>query len=150
MNRPATPSAATPPGAERLLEVLGQLCSELDCAAEVDPLPAAAPAPWPPTRLSGEGERLVGDLCAGLARLAGPHCTSDLGQDPAGRGPAVRSALDAAAFLARSELARGCPDRLPQLLPSFAFLVVLPERGRSEALRLSRRATHLLAAGPEG
>jgi hypothetical protein len=127
----------------RLLDVLSALCDEVGSRAGGEDPHAddAEPAgEWPPgAMLSEEDEQLVAGLRGGLATLAGALRVR-LVQAPA----AVRGALDGAELLARSEILSGRRERLPQLLPSFAFLVVLPLVGKSEALRISRRADALL------
>jgi hypothetical protein len=44
----------------------------------------------------------------------------------------------------RAELARAHAKQLPDLLPSFVFLVTLPIVGQDEALELSQRAARLV------
>ena len=133
-----TPKAVEP---KRLLDVLSALCDEVGSKAVGEEPHAAEPTgEWPPgAMLSEEDEQLVAGLRGGLATLAGALRVR-LVQAPA----AVRGALDGAELLARSEILSGRRERLPQLLPSFAFLVVLPLVGKSEALRISRRADALL------
>ena len=60
---------------------------------------------------------------------------------------AVQGALKRAELVVRGELLRGEGERLAALLPSFAFLVVLPLLGKGEALRISERAAELLDSG---
>ena len=56
----------------------------------------------------------------------------------------MQAALDGAEFVARGDILTG-RRRLPQLLPSFAFLAVLPQMGKAEALRVAGRAAQLVA-----
>ncbi len=46
----------------------------------------------------------------------------------------------------RGELVMGNADRLPALMPSFVFLVVLPVVGQDRAFELSKRTSTLLEA----
>jgi hypothetical protein len=126
-----------------LLRILGDLCDEFAAEAR-----AGEPAPdreLPVTEqrrskpLSTDEEELVSGLKAGLARLAGP---SQGGPDGTA---AVQAALDGAEFVARGDILTGRRRRLPQLLPSFAFLAVLPQMGKAEALRVAGRAAQLVA-----
>jgi hypothetical protein len=89
--------------------------------------------------LSEEDEHLVAELWEGLASLAGSRRAQPR------LAPAVQGALDGAEFVVRGAILTARPGRLPQLLPSFVFLVMLPISGKPEALRVSRRAARLLA-----
>jgi hypothetical protein len=90
-------------------------------------------------RLEENDEQLVTEIRAGLARLAGMRQG-----EPAEATAAVRGALDGAEFVVRGDLLLGRSARLPQLLPSFVFLVLLPLLGKPEALRAAERAARLL------
>jgi hypothetical protein len=94
------------------------------------------------TRLEENDEQLVTEIRAGLARLAGLRQG-----EPAEATAAVRGALDGAEFVVRGDLLLGRSARLPQLLPSFVFLVLLPLLGKPEALRAAERAARLLDRG---
>jgi hypothetical protein len=93
-------------------------------------------------RLGEDDERLVTELRAALAKLAGLRQG-----EPAEMTAAVRGALDGAEFVVRGDLLLGRSTRLPQLLPSFVFLVMLPLLGKPEALRAAERAARLLDRG---
>jgi hypothetical protein len=119
----------------RLIQVLGALSSE-GCAEE----PAQhrhVEALASNSRLD-QDEQLVSELRAGLARLAGLR-----------RGPvaplALQGALDGAEFVVRGDILSGQSARLPQRLPGFVFLVLLPLLGKPDALRAADRAGRLLA-----
>ena len=131
-------------GAERrrLLQALSELCEEREAWPRGDELHAEAlPGHWPlAARLSREDEQLVARLRAGLAKLAG-----SLRGEPFEAAAAVHRALDGAESTMRRDFARGRSGRLPQLLPSFAYLVVLPLEGPAEALRVSERAARLVS-----
>jgi hypothetical protein len=125
-----------------VLRILGELCDEFatgapggEPSADREPLVAEQ---RPSTMLSNEEEELVSGLKAGLARLAGPS------QGGPVETAAVQAALDGAEFVARGEILTG-QRRLPQLLPSFAFLAVLPQMGKTDALRVAGRAAQLVA-----
>ena len=90
-------------------------------------------------RLGEDDEQLVTELRAGLAKLAG----SRQGK-PVDAAAAVQGALDGAEFVVRGDLLSGQSARLPQMLPSFVFLVLLPLLGKPEALRAAERAARLL------
>jgi hypothetical protein len=86
-----------------------------------------------------QDEQLVTELRAGLARLAGLRPGEPV--EPL----ALQGALDGAEFVVRSDLLLGQSGRLPQRLPSFVFLVLLPLLGKPEALHAADRAARLLA-----
>lgn len=120
----------------RLIQVLGALSSE-GCAEE----PAQhrhVEAPASNLRLD-QDEQLVSELRAGLARLAGLR--------PGGPvAPlALQGAIDGAEFVVRGDILSGQSARLPQRLPGFVFLVLLPLLGKPDALRAADRAGRLLA-----
>jgi hypothetical protein len=81
----------------------------------------------------------VSELRAGLARLA-----ESWRGDAAEIDAPVEHALDSAEFLARWHLLGGRGARIPQLLPSFVYLVLSPRSGPPAALSESRRAARLL------
>jgi hypothetical protein len=89
-------------------------------------------------RLGEDDEQLVTELRVGLAKLAGSR------QGEPVDAAAVQGALDGAEFVVRGDLLSGQSARLPQLLPSFVFLVLLPLLGKPEALRAAERAARLL------
>ena len=85
-----------------------------------------------------QDEQLVTELRAGLARLAGLRPGEPV--EPL----ALQGALEGAEFVVRSDILSGQSARLPQRLPSFVFLVLLPLLGKPEALRAADRAARLL------
>jgi hypothetical protein len=93
--------------------------------------------------LIGEDEDRVSRLGLGLLRLAG----SLRGEPGQADAAAVQSAVQGAELVARNDLRTGRRGRLPQLLPSFTYLVALPLVGQAEALRVSRQTAQLLDAG---
>ncbi len=56
---------------------------------------------------------------------------------------AYQALLDGAEVVMRNELAAG--NRIPPLMPSFVFLIVLPMVDQDQALDLSRRTAELIA-----
>jgi hypothetical protein len=126
-----------------VLRILSDLCDEF--AAEgyakepAQDRERAVAERRPATALTSEEEELVSGLKAGLARLAGPSRGGPV------ETAAVQAALDGAEFVARGDILTGQRRRLPQLLPSFAFLAVLPQMGKAEALRVAGRAAQLVA-----
>lgn len=133
-------SAAGRPARARLLVTLDRLCAGMPSAPARLCSPALAPEPTSPV-FSAEDEQLVVRLRAGLARLGARTGT------PTRRNESLRRALDAAEYVTRGEILMGREERLPQLLPGFAFLAVLPTSGRAEALHASRQASRLLEGG---
>jgi hypothetical protein len=105
---------------------------------------ARRPPEEPAASLSDEDERLLDHLRGSLAALA---LADGAGGDPDG---GLRVALDGSQLVARGEILVGARRRLPGLLPSFAFLVVLPHRGRDAALALADQASRLLVAQGDG
>jgi hypothetical protein len=99
----------------------------------------------PQASLGPEDEQLVVRLRAALAKLA-TAAASGTGARVAGLRVA-QMRLDAAEALMRRKLMIGQGERLPQLLPSFVFLAMLPLLGRTDALRVSARAAELLEGG---
>jgi hypothetical protein len=117
----------------RLIQVLSDLSNE-GCTE--------APAQQAETLASNsrldQDEQLVTELRAGLARLAGLRPGEPV--EPL----ALQGALEGAEFVVRSDILSGQSARLPQRLPSFVFLVLLPLLGKAEALRAADRAARLL------
>jgi hypothetical protein len=127
---------------KRLLWALAELSTEDGPGSRgIQPKQADTPLAERPldATLGAEDERLVTELRAGLAELAG----LSPGETVEG-AVAVRRALDGAEFVVRGDLLTGQSARLPQLLPSFVFLVLLPLLGKPEALRVAERAARLL------
>jgi hypothetical protein len=85
-----------------------------------------------------QDEQLVTELRAGLARLAERRSGEPV--EPL----ALQGALEGAEFVVRSDILSGQSARLPQRLPSFVFLVLLPLLGKPEALRAADQAARLL------
>jgi hypothetical protein len=119
--------------AQRLAEVLGWLCDESGRAAARSGPPEEPDGRRP---LAGD-ERLVGALNEGLLRLVESR------RPEAVDAPAVQTAISGVEYVAQGEILAGRRTRLVRLLPSFVFLVLLPIQGRSEALRVARRAAEL-------
>ena len=130
---------------ERLLRALGKLCNEVCYEVHEEKwhgevlagawMPAAMPSP--------EDEQLVAGLRASLGRLASAARSR---QGEAGETAVMRRRLDGMEFVIRRKILIGHSERLPQLLPSFVFLVVQPLLGHAEALHVSERAALLLDA----
>jgi hypothetical protein len=133
-------------GIERkhLLRVLKDLSNGKGDDARAQPRQAEGFAVGRPldSSLGDDDEQLVTELRAGLATLA-RSCRGE----PVDSAAAVRGALDGAEFVVRGDLLSGRGARLPQLLPSFVFLVLLPLLGKPEALRAAERAARLLDRG---
>jgi hypothetical protein len=129
---------------EVLSRLADRLSFELDVGeGEQDPkgsLPLAGVAGPMDGILSAEDELLVARLRRGLAALA---AGLEVGSPSAPEG-AVGAALDGAEMVIRGELVCGNAAQLPELIPGFVFLVVLPVVGHDEALALSRRTETLV------
>jgi hypothetical protein len=129
---------------ERLLRALGQLCDEIRHGTrEEEPRVDPRVGPWRPAAMSGtEGEQLVVGLTAALGRLVSAARSR--------RGEAVeeiamvRRRLDGAEFVMRRQILIAGGERLPQLVPSLVFLILLPLLGHAEALRACERIACLL------
>jgi hypothetical protein len=89
--------------------------------------------------LGAEDEALVAQLRETLAGIA--STLSKGTREPAVR--AIKTALDGAEFVIRSELLSGNADRVVRLLPSFVFLVALPVADHDRAIELSLRTAEL-------
>jgi len=128
---------------KRLLQVLDDLRSEVCAETDVRKSDGEGLVQGQQLgALSEEDEQLVASLREGLESLAGGRQ-----EQPARVALAVEGALDGAEFVVRGDILMGQLGRLPQLLPSFVFLVRLPLSGKPEALRISRRAARLLSDG---
>jgi hypothetical protein len=88
--------------------------------------------------LDADDEQLVTELRAGLAKLAESWCGDDAERT------ALKETLDAAEFIVRFHLLGGRSARIPQLLPSFVYLMLSPRLGRTEALSIAERSAQLL------
>jgi hypothetical protein len=126
-----------------LLRVVAQLCAELapPDQGEIPTLPSALGEGGAMAGiLSTEDELWVTRLRSGLARIA---AALSGGAEPPD-SVAVRAALDGADLVMRGELVNGNEDWLPQLVPSFVFLVALPIVDQDRALEVSRRCAELI------
>jgi hypothetical protein len=128
---------------EVLLRVAGKLCAELS-DADVGPIAGARSTLGEEGVMAGilsaEDELAVTNLRDGLAKIA---AALDSGAEPPAPH-AVQAALDGAEMVMRGELVNGSGKCLPQLMPSFVFLVALPIVDQDRALELSRRAAELI------
>jgi hypothetical protein len=91
--------------------------------------------------LNSEDEEQVTSLRKALAKIAAALHAGGPGE-PCGRG--IQAALGGAESVARGELLSGNAEKLPQLMPSFVFLVALPIVAQDRALELSRRTSQLI------
>ena len=138
-------AAAAGPGTqvtegERLLRRLRDLCEEHSCGAGEESRHAVDSEEWPPlSMLSDEDKHVATELREGLARLA-----DALRRDAGAASGSLAWVLDGAQSAARNYLLCGREQQLIELLPSFAYLVVLQVSGPSEALGVAERATELL------
>lgn len=87
-------------------------------------------------------EELIAAVNEALARIAA--AVSDAPAESPARPIAIVAALGGAEMVTRGEIMAGRLDRLPRLLPDFAYLVTLPHLGEPEAARLRRRARELV------
>lgn len=125
---------------ERIIQVLGVLSGEGGVERSASsPHGEPRAGEWPPrTMLGAEDEKLVAELRAGLARLVD---SSDGTTEVAG---AVDRTLDRAEFVVRCQLLSGRAARIPQLLPSFVYLMLSPRLGMPEAMSVAKRSARLL------
>jgi hypothetical protein len=129
---------------EAVLQVADELCAELGYAGtgEVAGAKSMLGLGRPMAEvLSAEDESLVTKLREALAKIAA--AVGAKVEDP--HAWPVWAALDGAEMTIRGELVYDNLERLPQLMPSLVFLVVLPVVDQDEALRLSQRTTELIA-----
>jgi hypothetical protein len=124
---------------ERALQVLGDLAGGNRPAAAAGQRGERREGEQPHTMLPAEDEQFVIALKAGLARLA-----ESWRNETADVATAVNKALDSAEFLTRCQLLGGQSAQVPQLLPSFVYLVLSPPLGRPEALSVATRSAQLL------
>jgi hypothetical protein len=126
-----------------LLRVVDKLCGELG-DADVGAIPAARSRVGEKRGmariLSAEDELAVTNLGDGLAKIAAALSSSAEPSSP----NAVQVALHAAEMVMRGELMNGSGNCLPDLMPSFVFLVALPIVDQDRALELSLRAAELI------
>jgi hypothetical protein len=131
---------------DALLRVADELSLELGYAG------GGAEVPGAPSKLGSEGGPLAGILSAedelfvarmrrGLAKVVAAVAAGREGNAPEG---ALGAALDGAEMVIRGELVSGNAGQLPELMPSFVFLVVLPVVTEDEALDLSKRMARLV------
>lgn len=130
---------------EALLRVADQLSTELGYEE-------GAEIPGADSPLGGEEGPLVGmlntddELLVARVRLGLAKVAAALGDESSDGAPAsaIGAALDGAEMVIRGELLRGNAARLPELMPSFVFLVTLPVVDQDRALELSKRAALLI------
>jgi hypothetical protein len=131
---------------EALLRVADRLCAELGCEENEAQLrgihsPLRGDGRGLEDILGPEDESLVAAMRGRLAKVATAAGTEKPDGVPE---KAVAAALDGAELVIRGELVRGNVERLPDLMPSFVFLVTLPMVEHDGALDLSRRAAELI------
>jgi hypothetical protein len=90
--------------------------------------------------LDAEDEALVARLRETLAGIAS---TLDAGTEERDVRP-IKTALDSAEFVIRSELVSGNADRVLKSMPGFVFLVSLSAADQDRALERSRRTAELI------
>lgn len=91
--------------------------------------------------LAPEDEDLMAALREALAKIAAAIGGEEHGSRDHG---ATSATLDGIEMVIRGELLRGNASRLPELLPSFVFLVALPVGEQDEAIALSQKAAKLV------
>jgi hypothetical protein len=137
-------------GRDQLLRVATKLYTELGYVETHDELKigeatqASARAAFA-GMISDEDERLVAAIREALAKVASAVDGAGSERVPSRPSPTL-AALDGAEMVMRGEILAGHIDQLPNLLPSFVFLVTLPVTSNEEAVRLSRRMEELLVA----
>lgn len=134
-------SGTLPTEGERLLRALNSLCEEHGHGAGGSWYDDAGRCEgWPPlSMLNRDDEQMVTALGAGLARLADAH-----GGEVGPASASLSWVLEGAQSAARNYLLCGRKGPLIELLPTFAYLVVLQVSGPSEARGVAERATELL------
>ena len=127
-----------------LLKVADRLCDELgyvetgDVPGEHSPLSEALMVSG---TLGVEDEELVASLRRALAKIAAALSATTEHR----REHAVLAALGGVESVIRGELVSGNAEQLPELMPSFVFLVALPIVEQDRALELSTRTSQLIA-----
>lgn len=117
---------------------LRRLGDELGAPAPVERLGRSQK--WPPISMEREDdEALLIGFREGLERLADARR-----REPGEAEPAIRAVLDGAQLAARCEILNGRREKLRRLLPTFAYLVVLPVAAEGEADRVAERAERLI------
>lgn len=141
MDQQAPPGQRRAGSTERgVLQLLNRLGDEL--GAGVPEEQQGRSQEWPPISMQREeDEALLVGFREGLARLAASRR-----REPGEGEPAVGAALDGAQLVARNKILMGHREELRLLLPAFAYLVILPIAGETEADRVSGRAAHLIAS----
>jgi hypothetical protein len=129
---------------EALLAMADRLCSELGYADGEEPpgahsLLACSMA----SLLDPADEALVARMRRGLAKIAAAVAAAD---SNGAEGRSLGIALDGAEMAMRGELLSGNAAQLPELMPSFVFLIAVSIVNQDRALELSRRASELLEA----
>jgi hypothetical protein len=129
---------------EVLLRVADRICEELGYV-EVGEVPGAHSGLGQGLGMSyvlnSEDEELVTSLRKALAKITAALHAEGPGEP---RGPGIQAALGGAETVARGELLSGNAEKLPQLMPSFVFLVALPIVAQDRALELSRLTSQLI------
>lgn len=97
--------------------------------------------------LSEEEERAVAAITRALTQITAAVARRTTAPPPP--PSAITGALCGAELVMRSEIISGNPERVTELLPSFAYLATLPYLQHAKALQLSRRAGELLAQRAE-
>jgi hypothetical protein len=129
-----------------LLWVADELSLELGYAG------GSAEVPGANSKLGGEGGPLAGilnaedDLLVARMRrgLANVVAAVGAGREACAPEGAVGAALDGAEMVIRGVLVSGNGAQLPELMPSFVFMVVLPVVDQDQALNLSKRTAQLM------
>ncbi len=127
---------------EALLRVADRLCEEtpFDPPAEVPGARSTlAKAGVTTGILNSEDQALVADLRKALAKLV-----AGLGGTEDADAQALGAALDGVEMMMLGQLVSGNEEQLPELMPSFVFMVALPLVGQDRALGLSVRTEELV------
>lgn len=123
-----------------LLRAANQLRGELGFVPGQEVPGALSPNRWQAGVLDSRDELLVSTMRRILAEVVAAAAERTI-EDQTERD--VRTALDAVELVLRGQLRNG-PDRLPNLLSTFVFLVTLPVVEPDRALALSQRTETLL------
>jgi hypothetical protein len=125
---------------EALTRFADRLCAELGYS-EGEPVAVPTPATALGEPLDPEEEQLIAAVSQILARIA---AAVGAGDSEGIADTAIRALLGGAEVVMRSELIKGRPIQLTELIPSFVFLVTLPLVDHDEAQALAERASVLL------
>jgi hypothetical protein len=132
-------------GHEDLLEIVDRLREEAGgsrVAIDGRGDPSLAAGQEVAFSLTTQDEVLVAKMRERFAGLAAAVADDS---DPGIEG-AVGRTLDVIELVMRGELTRGNAELIPDLMPSFVFLVATTAADRDRALALSRRAEELIAS----